>query len=109
MFNSVSLASNQTSSATFVGYTDNHGIAISWTGTSPIGSLVVEVTNDVIDQPSITPSWIALDFGSAITISGASGNHLINVNQGPYHALRMRYVFTSGTGNLTAKLTSKQV
>ena len=70
---------------------------ISWTGSSPVGSMSIEFSND-------KTNWIALDFGSTIAISGASGYHLIMVNLITFKYIRAKYNRTSGTGTLNAKL-----
>jgi hypothetical protein len=93
--------SSVTSSVTNVTYGDNIGIAVNWTGTSPVGALDIQVSND-------GSTWVSLDFGSSIAISGNSGNALININQLPYAQIRAVYTKTSGTGTLYASLTAKQ-
>lgn len=97
------MSGSRTSNITTVQYMDNVGIVVNWTGTSPVGTFTVEVSNDNF----LTSS--TLDFGSTITISGNSGSHLIDINQLPYGYIRAKYNFTSGTGTLTAVLSSKQL
>lgn len=87
--------------STNVNFQDNQGIIVTWTGTSPVGVLTFEVSNDGL-------TWVALDFGTPIAISGNSGNHLVNINQISCSNLRATYTKTSGTGVLLASLTSKQ-
>lgn len=94
--------SSVTSNTTNVTYGDNIGIAVNWTGTSPVGTLDIQVSND-------GTTWLSLDFGAAIAISGNTGNHLLNIKQLPYAQIRAVYTKTSGTGTLFASLTSKQV
>ena len=109
ILNNVLMTGNQTSGAVQVPYLDNIGLQAVWTGTTPVGALVVECTEDDTTNTLITSTWTALDFGSAISVSGNSGNHIINMNQLPYKAVRVRYVFTSGTGNITVKITAKML
>lgn len=90
------------SSVTEINLQDNVGVIITWTGTSPVGAIVFEVSNN-------NSTWNSLDFGSAISISGNTGNHTVNINQLPYSFIRATYNKTSGTGTLIASLTSKQM
>jgi len=108
-FDDQSLGADATSAITDVTYLDNIGILVDWSGTAPVGELIVECANPPVVDKEADYQWTALDFGSTITISGASGSHAININQVPYSKMRLRYVRTSGTGSLTARLTIKQV
>lgn len=105
IIDSEDMSADITSDSTDVTNTDNIGIIVSWTGTSPVGELFVQVSND-----NGTPTtWVNLDFGAAINISGNSGSHDISINQLPYSKLRLFYNRTSGSGSLVARLTQKQV
>jgi len=108
LFNDISVATNQTSDIVYIPFLDNVGITVHWSGSSIDGELKIEVSNQQ-ENPQEAMSWIELDFGQAIMISGNSGNHLINCNNVPFNALRLRYVATSGSGTLTAILQSKMV
>lgn len=103
MFDATNIASNQTSQVTNVINMDKASIQVEWTGSSPVGNIVVEARNGEIS------AWYALDFGTAISVSGASGTHQIVLNEMPFTDLRLRYVSTSGTGSLSATITLKQV
>ena len=108
-FDNVSLAANQTSPVTDIAFKDNIGIIVDWSGTAPLGELIVEATNDDNEVDASNWTWVALDFGNTITINGATGNHLINISQAPFNKIRLRYARTSGTGNLTATMTIKEI
>lgn len=103
--NGVSMAGNITSDPTNVQHSDNIGYLVSWTGTSPVGEIFVDVSNDEASTPT---TWKSLDFGSQITVSGNSGSHDININQLPFVQIRVRYVRSSGVGTLTVKMNYKQ-
>lgn len=94
--------SSVTSSTTEINYQDNAGIIVTWAGTSPVGQFFVDVSND-------NTNWVTLDFGSAVSISGDSGSHAIDMTQLPFSYIRSRYVKTSGTGTLNANLTIKEI
>ena len=69
----------------------------SWVGSSPVGSISIEFSND-------KSNWIALDFGSVITVTGNSGYHLVMINMIAFKYVRAKYNRTSGTGTLNVKL-----
>ena len=108
IFNEVNISTNQTSDIIYVPYLDNIGIVVSWSGTSPVGELKVEVSNQQ-ENPNESMVWSELDFGSSIVISGNTGDHLISITQIPFNAVRLKYVSTSGTGTLTANIEAKMV
>lgn len=108
VFDNVDISTNQTSGIVYTPFLDNVGIVIAWTGISPVGVIIVEVSNQK-ENPNESMEWVALDFGSSVAITGASGNHIINCNQLPFNAVRLRYVRTSGSGNLTATIQVKMV
>ncbi len=87
---------------------DNIGIVATWTGTSPLGVLAIQVSNDY-NPDTAAGNWISLDFGSAIAISGNTGSHNVTINQLPYTYLKALYTKTSGTGTLNCSITTKQV
>lgn len=104
----VDISTDQTGSVSDIGHLDNVCYLIYWSGTTPVGTLIIECTND--DPKTVSsPRWVQLDFGSAIVISGNSGDHLINIAQAPFNFIRPRYAKTSGTGTLNAILHVKQV
>ena len=108
-FDAQSLATNATSAITDVSYLDNVGIILNWTGTALSGQITVEVANPQIDAKEADYVWTTLDFGSNIIISGASGTHLLTINQLPFTKIRLQYASNAGTGNLTASVAIKQV
>jgi hypothetical protein len=108
MFDAVSLGASQTSTATVVNGLDNIGMTVAWAGTSPVGTLEIQcATADLGQDETIT--WTALDFGSAISIGGASGTHTISINQLPYNLIRAVYTRASGTGSMTVVITGKRL
>jgi hypothetical protein len=90
-----------TSNITTVTNLDNLGLVCSWSGTSPVGAIAIQASND-------SSTWVALDFGSTIAISGNTGSHLINIKNIPYCYVRAVYTKTSGIGTLGLSITAKQ-
>lgn len=102
------LSANVTTDITNVQFLDNIGIQIAWIGTAPVGEIFVQTSNDYIVN-LIPGTWTDLDFGTPINITGNSGNHIININQVPFVAIRLFYSRTSGTGTMTATAAFRQI
>lgn len=109
MFDAADISANATSAATDVTPVDKASIHVRWTGTSPVGTLVVQYRNNNPDFATPTDPWMNLAFSAAITISGNSGEHQIVFNEMPFTDIRLVYTATSGTGVLTATLSMKSV
>lgn len=103
MIDAGDLSGNITSEITSVINLDKASIVLAWTGTSPVGTIEVQARNGEDD------AWRALEFSSAINISGNSGDHRILLNETPFTDIRVVYNFASGTGTLDAIVTAKQV
>lgn len=103
------LAGSVTSTPTVIRKQDNCGILVSWTGTAPVGVITIEVSNDYDADHGVAGTWIALDFGTPIAISGATGSADISINQLPFSNIRAVYTRTSGTGTLIALLSCKSL
>lgn len=96
-------SSNITSEIVNVQNMDKASVHVEWTGVSPVGVITVEARNGEKNP------WYTLSFGSAINVSGNSGDHQIVFNELPFTDIRLQYVATSGTGTLDATVTLKQV
>lgn len=106
MLDAADISTNQLSVDTSSINLDSGSIVVEWTGTTPVGVITIEATNDDPKDP-LGATYRDLDFGSAINVSGNSGSHEIILNQLPFRAFRFRYTASSGTGSLTATLTAK--
>ena len=111
------LAANITSDVTIIPKLSMVSYAYSWTGSSPSGTVTVEVSNDyAVDAKgdvSSAGTWNTLPFvdstGSTVTsftLSGNSGVGFLEVVTGAY-AIRTKYTAVSGTGTLQVTLNSK--
>lgn len=88
-----------------------------WTGTSPVGTVGVQVSNDF----SITPTgqilnagtWTTYSFLSAgsyvttVAVTGNAGSVAIELPQIAFYAVRAIYTFSSGTGTLNSYINGK--
>lgn len=103
------MSASQTSNYVNVQNFDNVGVIITWAGaTSPVGIVTFEVSNDYDPVLRVAGTWIALDFGSSISVSGASGDHEISMTNLPFTWMRSKYTRTSGSGTAYFYLSTKQ-
>jgi hypothetical protein len=105
VFDAADMSADITQIAPFttIDQVDKIGIQLEWSGAAPVGQFFVDVAYQLPNTTNFT-SWQPLDFDLPIDISGASGNHNISIIDPPFQKMRLRYVFASGAGNLTATL-----
>lgn len=112
------MAGSLTSSVTIIQKISMLSYGYSWSGSSPVGTVSVQVSNDYsIDaqgRVSNTGTWSTIAFrdstGAAVTslpVTGATGSTFIDVTQTGAYAVRTLYTFTSGTGTLQAVINGK--
>jgi hypothetical protein len=75
-------------------------IQASWSGSSPVGSLKLQISNDNTIWSDYT--------GSDVAVNG-NGNFMWNILSTAFPYVRVAYTFTSGTGSLTIKVNGKGV
>lgn len=90
---------------------------ISWSGTSPVGTISVECSNTFKLDPAggtlVTGNWttMTLDYnGSSVTsipVTGNTGNIFIDIDETAAYAIRIVYTKTSGTGTMNATVAAK--
>lgn len=100
VFDEVDISSSQNSTFSSLEPVDKAVIHIEWTGTSPVGTIVVQSR---MDESS---NWVDVDMGTSISVSGNTGSHVLLFNEKPAPQIRLQYVRTSGTGSLTATLSA---
>lgn len=105
------MSGNLTSKVTIIQKLSLISYSFSWAGTTPVGSIIVEVSNDYSDDGSGTVSnagtWNTLPLDAATAVSGNTGNGFIDVELNAGYALRVRYARVSGTGTLQAIVSAK--
>lgn len=83
----------------------------SWTGSSPVGLITVQVSNDYTQNPAgvvTNPgTWNTLPLSSTPSVSGNTGNGQIDIDANAGYALRTVYTPVSGTGTLSATIVGK--
>ncbi len=76
----------------------------TWAGTSPVGAVSVQVSNDysLNSDGSVGNSgtWNTLPLSDSAAVSGNSGSGMIDIDQIGAYAIRTVYTPTSGTGTL---------
>lgn len=86
-----------------------HGMAIqaSWSGTTLDGVLSLEVSNHAFANntsnnllPDAEQVWTALT-GSNVTVDEDTGDHMWDISEMYYEAVRVVYVATGGTGSVS--------
>lgn len=92
---------------------------LSWTGTSPVGTVSVQGSNDYLLNPegavmnAGTWNTLTLNYGgSAVTtvpVTGNTGNGMIDVIATGIYAVRLIYTAGSGTGSLTVTMVAKEI
>ena len=110
MLDSIDLTSNQDSDPTNVTNLDRASVHVDWSGSDAVGEIQFEAKKQDKNKSTPDSDWQTIDFGSAISITGASGNHQIIFDALDFTHLRVKFVYTSGTtGSLNAVITAKQI
>lgn len=85
--------------------------AVSWIGTSPVGVMSVEVSNDYSENADGTVknagTWTPLPLSSSPAVSGNVDNGMIDIDLQGSYAMRLLYTRTSGTGLMQAVISAK--
>ncbi len=108
MFSTASISASNTSDVVYIKNQDKASILVSWSGSSPSGTLAVQVRNRR-EPTGAASAWTTLDMGASISISGNTGSHTLIFNELPFSELRLVYTRASGTGTISAILVAKQV
>lgn len=84
---------------------------IAWSGSSPVGSIAIQVSNDyaVTTAGSVTNtgSWSTLPLSASTSVSGNTGTGFIDLDANAGYAMRIVYTRASGTGTMTATVCGK--
>lgn len=115
--NSADMSANITSAPTVLQSISQVCYSVSWTGTSPVGTISVQASNDYSIDPNgqvnNPGTWATMTLqynGSAVTsipVTGNSGNGLIDITDTAAYAIRLVYTAGSGTGTLQAIVSGK--
>lgn len=111
------MSANITSKPSIIPNLSMMSYAYSWTGTAPVGTVSIQVSNDYSVNPAgatLNPgTWTTITFNLAGTpatsapVTGSPGNGFIDVDMTGAYAIRTVYTRTSGTGTLQAVFNAK--
>lgn len=113
-----SMASNQTSNVTILGPITGCSYGVSWSGSSPTGTLAVEGSNDYqlsFDGKTVvnagTWNTLYLEFEgnivASVPVSGNSGNAMLDITKTQIYAVRLVYTASGGSGMILATISGK--
>lgn len=113
-----SMSGNLTSRVSIIQFLSMPSYAVSWTGSTPVGTIAVQVSNDYSQNADGTVNnagtWNVMPFtdltGTLVTsipISGNSGNGFIDITDTSAYAIRLVYTSGSGSGTLNAIFAAK--
>lgn len=112
------MSGNITSSVSIIPQVTVGSYSYSWSGTSPVGYITVEVSNDyapggIDGKAANAGTWTELYFtldGSTVTnqapVTGNTGTGFIEWSTAAY-AIRTKFYSTSGTGTIQAFINAK--
>lgn len=97
ILSSGSMAGNLTSSVQSLDNCVRFFIQAFWSGTSPSGTIGVQVSND-------QTNWTSVD---SQTVSTNSGTYGLNYDNPGFPYVQLYYTYSSGTGTLNATIAGK--
>ena len=113
---SQSLAASFNTSPTLIKYLDNCAYQINVTTTNSTGTFSVQASldyakNEVTDVVTNSGNWIDLNLaGGTPSVAAANDQILIDLNQLPYNAIRLKYTPTiAGTGTCNIYVMTRQL
>lgn len=111
------MAGNLTSAPTILNQLSGASYHVTWTGTTPVGTLSVEFSNNyslnadgTVANAGTWPPATLQYLGQAVTsipLSGNSGDAMIDLTQTSCWAVRLVYTRASGTGTMSATVMGK--
>lgn len=113
-----SMAADITSEPTILELISGASYTVEWSGTSPVGDLILQGSNDyalnpngsVKDSGTWVTMYVSINGGSpagSMPISGNTGTGLIEIDRTNVYAIRLFFDRTSGTGTLNAVIKGK--
>lgn len=111
VINAVSMGASITSSPTIIQKLSMINYSVSWAGTSPVGVITVQASDDYALNSDGTVktagTWNTLPLSDTCDVSGNTGNGMIDIDQLAAYAIRLVYTRTSGTGTMSAIISAK--
>lgn len=111
------MSANITSQVTILQSITGVAYAVSWSGSTPVGTLSVQVSNDYsLNQSGTvqnTGTWTTIYLNvngtpaTTIAVSGNTGSGVADIEKTMVYAIRLIYTAGSGTGTLNAVINGK--
>lgn len=105
------MSGNLTSKVTILQMLSLASYSITWSGSTPIGTVAVQVSNDYSENPDGSVrnagNWSDLPLSAATAVAGASGTGFIDIDTIAGYALRLQYRRVSGTGTMQVVVSGK--
>lgn len=105
------MSTNLTSLPTIIQFLSLVSYAVTWSGTSPVGTVTVEVSNNYSQNTDGTTknpgTWDTLPLSAPTGVSGNTGSGFIDIDANAGHALRLVYTAASGTGTMNVTVNGK--
>lgn len=79
---------------------DNYSVQSVWSGTTPVGTVTIEVSNDHQENGGVVTNagtWTAMTSPAQLAVSGNTGNGLQECNNRSFAWVRVNFAKTSGT------------
>ncbi len=112
-----SMAGNLTSLVTILQQKSMISYGLSWIGTSPVGTVSCQLSNDYSLYPNGTVNnagtWSTMTLNydntsvTTIPVSGNTGNGMVDIDLTAAYAIRLIFTHTSGTGTLQVLANAK--
>jgi hypothetical protein len=94
-----SMAANITSLTTDVTEVLTYSIQGSWSGTSPVGTINIFVSDDAQATPTLLTTY---------AVASNTGNFMYNEPKCGYTSVQVTYTHSSGTGTMNARVVCKR-
>jgi len=105
------MSTTLTSAVTIIQKLSSIAYSYSWSGTSPVGTVSVQVSNDYSQNADGSVrnagTWDTVPLSAATNVSGNTGVGFIDMNGVGAYAIRTLYTPISGTGTLQAVINAK--
>lgn len=113
VINAVSMAASITSSVTVLQSLSDFSYEVTWSGTTPVGTISMQVSNSYALAPdgstATAGTWTSVPLevndasvATTVAVSGNTGTIYIDVSKHAGYAVRLIYTRASGTGTMTA-------
>ncbi len=108
-----SMGASITGAPTVLQSISNFSYDITWTGTSPVGTVSLQVSNTYAIGPdgteSVAGTWTSVpveinstSVATTVAVSGSTGDIFMDIQKHTAYAVRIIYTRVSGTGTMTA-------